>query len=102
VAYVENTLTRMEQGDLKLRVRVLESERAFKRMEIVQSNMAVAIAASAFLNIGILLATVGSPAGQLSLGARGALALAGIFGVQVPIGLIKLQALDKKFASFQS
>jgi predicted unusual protein kinase regulating ubiquinone biosynthesis (AarF/ABC1/UbiB family) len=101
IAYLENTVARMEQGDLKLRVRVLESERSFKRLEIVQQNMALAIAASSFLNIGIVLATVGSPAGKLSLGARAALGLAGIFGIQVPIGLIKLSSLDKKFAELQ-
>jgi len=64
IAYVENTITKMEQGDLKLRVRVLESERSFKRLELVQNNMAAAIAASAFLNAGLVLSTVGTPAGR--------------------------------------
>jgi hypothetical protein len=89
----------MERGDLKLRVRVLESERSFKRMDLVQSNMGIAVAASAFLNVGIILATVGSPAGQISLAARGALILSGVFGVQIPVGVLKLRALDKKYAS---
>jgi hypothetical protein len=40
-------------------------------MDLVQSNMGIAVAASAFLNVGIILATVGSPAGQMSLAARG-------------------------------
>ena len=99
MAKVSETVARMEQGDLKLRVRVLESERAFQRMELVQNNMALAIAASAFLNVGMVLATAGSPGGQLSSAARGTLALAGVFGLQVPIGLFKLKRLDKKFAS---
>lgn len=99
MAKVSETVARMEQGDLKLRVRVLESERAFQRMELVQSNMALAIAASAFLNVGMVLATAGSPGGQMSLAARGTLALSGVFGLQIPIGLLKLKSLDKKFAS---
>lgn len=99
IANLDNTITKMERGDLKLRVRVLESERAFKRMELVQNNMGIAIAASGFLNMGILLATVGATGGSLSLAARGALILSGIFGVQVPVGILKLKALDKKFAS---
>ena len=99
IAYMDSTVSKMERGDLKLRVRVLESERAFKRMELVQNNMGIAIAASGFLNMGILLASVGTPGGQLSLAARGALMLSGIFGVQVPIGLFKLNKLDKKYAS---
>jgi hypothetical protein len=79
-------------------VRVLESERAFKRMELVQNNMGIAVAASGFLNMGILLASSGNPGAQLSLAARAALILSGLFGVQVPIGILKLKALDKKFA----
>jgi predicted unusual protein kinase regulating ubiquinone biosynthesis (AarF/ABC1/UbiB family) len=101
VANLEDILTRMEQGDLKLRVRVLESERSFKRMELVQSNMATALAASTFLNAGIVLSTVANPAGQLSVAAKCTLALAGLFGIQVPIGILKLKALDKKFADFE-
>ena len=99
IAYMDNTLSKMERGDLKLRVRVLESERAFKRMELVQNNMGVAIAASGFLNMGILLATKASPGGQLSTAAKAALIVSGLFGVQVPIGILKLSSLDKKFAS---
>jgi predicted unusual protein kinase regulating ubiquinone biosynthesis (AarF/ABC1/UbiB family) len=101
VANIEALLTKMEQGDLKLRVRVLESERSFRRMELMQNNMALAIAASGFMNMGLILATVGSPQGQVSLAAKMMLGFAAIFGVQIPIGLTKLKSLDKKFASFQ-
>lgn len=55
VAKIEDTLTRAEQGDLKLRVRVLESERAFKRLDIVQNAMGSAILASMCLNAAIVL-----------------------------------------------
>ena len=101
IASIDQTITKMERGDLKLRVRVLESERAFKRMELLQDNMGIAVAASGFLNMGILLSNFKTPGGQLSLAAKGALLLSGIFGVQVPIGLLKLKALDKKFAGLQ-
>lgn len=99
VARVEETLQKMEQGDLKVRVRNLESEKSFKRMELVQNNMGLALAATAFLNMGVMLSN-GSPVGQMALGARVAMGLSGLFGVQVPIGLFKLNSLDKKFASF--
>jgi exonuclease VII small subunit len=39
VAKLEAVVTALEQGDLKLRVRTLESERAFKRVAQVQSNI---------------------------------------------------------------
>ncbi|KAJ1400006.1 hypothetical protein B484DRAFT_406130, partial [Ochromonadaceae sp. CCMP2298] len=99
VAKLEDIVTRMEQGDLKLRVRVLESERSFQRMELMQNNMATAVAAGTFLNLGIVLACAPGAAG-LTLAARGALVLAGVFGVQLPVGLLKLKTLDKKFAAF--
>ncbi len=98
VAYLEDTLLRMEQGDLKLRVRVLESERAFKRMALVQSNMALAIAASSLLNVAILLTTIATPAGAAGYVAKGMFALAGLFGVQVPLGLLRLRSLDKRYS----
>lgn len=98
VANLESIITKMEQGDLKLRVRVLESERAFQRLNLVQSNLASALAAASFLNVGILLSTVVSPAAKWASMARFSLFLAALFGVQVPIGLVRLYALDKKFA----
>ena len=98
MAYVADTVTKMEQGDLKLRVRVLESERAFQRMELVQESMGYGIAASGLLNIGILLATLTSSSGKLTIATRTVLTLAGLCGIQVPLGWVKLRALDKKFS----
>jgi predicted unusual protein kinase regulating ubiquinone biosynthesis (AarF/ABC1/UbiB family) len=102
IAQATDILTRMEQGDLKVRVRVLESERAFTRMQLVQENMGLAIAASTFLNFGMLLGqATRTAAGEYSLLAKATLALAGVFGAQVPIGILKLKALDKKFAALK-
>lgn len=100
VANIERILTKMEQGDLKLRVRVLESERAFQRLNLVQSNLAVGIAASTFLNAGLLLTALNNPTKQTEWLRKGAFVLAALFGVQVPIGMLRVNALDKKFASF--
>jgi predicted unusual protein kinase regulating ubiquinone biosynthesis (AarF/ABC1/UbiB family) len=102
VAYLEDTVQRMETGDLKLRVRVLESERAFTRMNLVQSNLALAVAATAFLNTALVLGFATTPLAQTTLAARASMALAALFGAQLPIGLAKLKALDKKFESFQT
>ena len=102
IGYLENTVSKMEQGDLKLRVRVLDSEREFQRLKLVQNNLGIAIAASAFLNVGVVLGSAVSPTAQVTKAARIALCLAGVFGIQLPIGLIKLKALDKKFASLSA
>lgn len=67
-------------------------------MELVQNNMALAIAASGFLNAGMAMAAKSSSTGVLT--SKLFLVLAGLFGIQIPVGLIKLSQLDKKFKSF--
>jgi hypothetical protein len=96
---LEKTIEQMEKGELKIRVRALESERSFKLMEIQNDNMATAIAASCMLNLGVLLSQA-SPAGELTRAAKAAFVLAGIFGIQIPIKYINLKNLQKKFAEF--
>ncbi|GMP26270.1 hypothetical protein CsSME_00002782 [Camellia sinensis var. sinensis] len=46
---------RLEQGDLKLRVRALESERAFQRVAAVQKTIGSAVAAGTLINLGTIL-----------------------------------------------
>lgn len=96
IANLEDIVTRMEQGDLKLRVRVLESERSFQRMELVQTNILQAIAACGFLNAGLLMSRMSYP--QFAIVSKLVLLLAGYFGLRIPVGIIKLNALDKKFS----
>merc|ERR1712146_775891 len=56
VRTVSDILTRAEQGDLKLRVRVLESERAFQRMDLINSSIiAKAVLAILCLNTSLFL-----------------------------------------------
>lgn len=55
VADISTLLQKIEQGDLKIRVRVLESERAFKRMELQSQVMAAALASTLSINAAILL-----------------------------------------------
>ena len=99
IAYLEETITKMEQGDLKVRVRNLDSEKEFQRLKLVQSNQVNLIAASGLLNIGVLLATLSPGGAKSSLLTRSLFILAGIFGIQFPIGLLKVYSLDKKFVS---
>jgi predicted unusual protein kinase regulating ubiquinone biosynthesis (AarF/ABC1/UbiB family) len=97
VAYLAETVTKMEQGDLKLRVRVLESEESFAKMELVQQTLGYGVATATFLNVGMLLATIGSPTGKMSFTAKSFLGLAGICGINLPLGFFKLNLLNKKF-----
>jgi predicted unusual protein kinase regulating ubiquinone biosynthesis (AarF/ABC1/UbiB family) len=101
VANLESIVTRMEQGDLKIRVRDLKTEQSFRRLELVQQNMALGIAASAALNVGLILSAA-TPAGQMTRAAQAGLAVAGVLGTQVAVGVAKVAALDKKLKSFES
>ncbi|RRT55952.1 hypothetical protein B296_00041538, partial [Ensete ventricosum] len=47
--------TVQEQGDLKLRVRTLESERAFQRVAAVQKTIGNAVAAGSLVNLATIL-----------------------------------------------
>ena len=75
VAYLEQTIREMEQGNLKIRVRSLENERALARLAISQGITNKLLVSIVLLNLGLAGATV-LPA-QLLLGC------AALFGAQV-------------------
>jgi len=109
-------LTRAEEGDLKLRVRVLESERAFQRMDLINSSIiAKGVLAILCLNASFLLqasntaalaaaAVVSSTSGASVVPVswfnkflnKAFLGGATLFGLQVPLGFFKLKSFDKK------
>ncbi|CAM9478004.1 unnamed protein product [Ectocarpus sp. 6 AP-2014] len=99
VAYVEDITRKLEQGDLKLRVRVLESERAFERLELTQTSMYDAIAFSTFLNAALILSATLSTGSPL-LPVRVAWTLAGVFGLRIPVGLFKIRKQDQKYSTY--
>lgn len=96
-AYIENTLRRMESGDLRLRVRVLESERNFKRVSLMQDNMAFAMATATFANMALILTTAVE---RFAFQARLLWMLTFIFFVRLIIGLFKYRALQAKLRKF--
>lgn len=96
-AYIEDTLRRMESGDLRLRVRVLESERAFKKVTLMQNNMALAIAAATLSNMALVLTT---SAERFALQARILWLFAAIVTVRLLIGLLKYRSLDARMRKF--
>ncbi|CAN0196010.1 unnamed protein product, partial [Hapterophycus canaliculatus] len=71
-------------------VRVLESERAFERLELTQTSMFDALAFSTFLNAALIMSTTLS-AGSPLFPVRFAWTLAGVFGVRIPLGLLKVR-----------
>jgi predicted unusual protein kinase regulating ubiquinone biosynthesis (AarF/ABC1/UbiB family) len=92
IAYIEETLREIEGGNLKIRVRSLENEKALERMALTQGRMENLLLASLFLNV----------AGVVS---RPLLASAGIsgaafFALQAFVTTSKIKKFDKTQAKF--
>ncbi|CAM9176522.1 unnamed protein product [Choristocarpus tenellus] len=93
VQHVDSVVTKLERGDLKLRVRVLESEAAFARMEALQGSLSAAMIATLFLNVGVLLTSRAVPS---IMAARAMFALSGLFGIQVPFGYFRIWQMKQQ------
>ena len=98
VAQMDDILKRMEQGDLKVRVRNIQSEQSFKRLEVVQSNIAGLVLSSVFLNLAITLGSSANPAKSVRFLTKAAWAASVICGLQLPIGLLKLKKITAPFS----
>uniref|UniRef100_A0A7S2WUP7 ABC1 atypical kinase-like domain-containing protein n=1 Tax=Rhizochromulina marina TaxID=1034831 RepID=A0A7S2WUP7_9STRA len=94
IAYIEETVRAMEQGNLKIRVRSLENEKALERMALSQSGTTALLVASVFLNLG--LATTASVA------ATGMYITASAFGAKALSKAVAIKAFDKKLKQFES
>eukprot|EP01082_Thalassiosira_pseudonana_P000103 g300.t1 g300 contig1:741825-744231(+) len=92
IAYIEDTLRSMERGELKIRVRSLENEKALERMALTQGKMEKLLVASFLLN----LAGVATNRLLRSAGVVGAVA----FGLQAFMASAKLKKFDKTQAKF--
>ncbi|XP_066383740.1 protein ACTIVITY OF BC1 COMPLEX KINASE 8, chloroplastic-like [Miscanthus floridulus] len=84
-------IERLEQGELKLRVRTLESERAFQRVAAVQKTIGYGVAAGSLVNLATML-YFNSIRGPATI----AYSLCAFFGLQVLIGLVKVKKLDRQ------
>ncbi|XP_027363331.1 protein ACTIVITY OF BC1 COMPLEX KINASE 8, chloroplastic-like [Abrus precatorius] len=84
-------IQRLEQGDLKLRVRTLESERAFQRIATVQKTLGNAIAAGSLINLATVLYL-----NSIRVPGTIAYVFCAIFAFQVLFGLVKIKKLDER------
>ena len=80
----------MFAGDLKLRVRNLEGERAAKKASIMQQATINSIACAGFLNVGVQLALDG----RTTVGG-GIMTLAAALAVTVALALRRVKRLNK-------
>ncbi|KAM3289963.1 protein ACTIVITY OF BC1 COMPLEX KINASE 8, chloroplastic [Capsicum chacoense] len=84
-------IQRLEQGDLKLRVRALESERAFQRVSAVQKTIGSAVAAGSLVNLATILYL-----NSVRVPSIIAYTACVFFGFQVLFGLLKVKKLDER------
>ncbi|KAE9602815.1 hypothetical protein Lal_00049486 [Lupinus albus] len=91
VEKLADIIQRLEQGDLKLRVRTLESERAFQRVATVQKTIVNAVGAGSLINLATIL-YLNSISGPATI----AYFFCAIFGLQVLIGIVKIKKLDER------
>ncbi|KAH7565881.1 hypothetical protein JRO89_XS08G0029900 [Xanthoceras sorbifolium] len=88
VEKLAETIQRLEQGDLKLRVRALESERAFQRVAAVQKTVGSAVAAGSLVNLATILYL-----NSIRVPAIAAYVFCAFFSFQVLFGIIKTSSL---------
>ncbi|KAG7026999.1 hypothetical protein SDJN02_11007 [Cucurbita argyrosperma subsp. argyrosperma] len=90
VQRIEEFVQQLESGDLKLRVRVLESERAARKATILQMATMYSVMGGTLLNLGI---TVSSQGNQAIAG--GSFVGAGVFLALVLRSMQRVKKLDK-------
>ncbi|XP_071725997.1 protein ACTIVITY OF BC1 COMPLEX KINASE 7, chloroplastic [Rutidosis leptorrhynchoides] len=90
VQRIEEFVKQLEVGDLKLRVRVLESERAAKKATIMQWATMYTVMGGTLVNIGVTVSTQGS-----QMIANGSFVAAGIFIALLIRSMQRVKKLDK-------
>ena len=94
VAYLEETVRAMEQGNLKIRVRSLENEQALARLALSQQITNKLLVGGLFLQLGL--------AGATRLPSLLWFAGAGAFGAQAMGAALSIKIFDKKNARYES
>lgn len=87
VAYIEETIRDIESGNLKIRVRSLENEKALERMSIQQGLMERLLISLVFFNVANLA--------QKAILQRLGIGAAGFFLIQALLTNVKLKKFDK-------
>ena len=90
---VATTVRGLERGDIKLRVRALEAERALNRVLQQQKVTTAAVVVSACVNAGTVLSVA-----AMSAAATAAFCAAGLSGVFMLVNWVKYQRLEQKEA----
>ncbi|KAL3849128.1 hypothetical protein ACJIZ3_011010 [Penstemon smallii] len=87
---IEDIVNQLESGDLKLRVRVLESERAARKATILQMATIHTVLGGTLLNLGVTFSNQGS-----QIIANGSFVAAGVFLTLLIRSMQRVNKLDK-------
>ncbi|XP_051125490.1 protein ACTIVITY OF BC1 COMPLEX KINASE 7, chloroplastic isoform X2 [Andrographis paniculata] len=90
IQQIEEIVKQLESGDLKLRVRVLESERAARKATILQMATIYTVSGGTLLNLGVTFSSQGNEAV-----ANGSLIAAGVFFALILRSMQRVKKLDK-------
>ncbi|KAL9270624.1 ACTIVITY OF BC1 COMPLEX KINASE 7, chloroplastic-like protein [Drosera capensis] len=90
VQRIEEIVKQLESGDLKLRVRVLESERAARKATILQMATIYTVAGGTLLNLGVTFSNQGS-----DIVANGSYVGAGVFLALTIRSMQRVRKLEK-------
>lgn len=90
VQRIEEILKQLESGDLRLRVRVLESERAARKATILQMATMYTVLGGTLLNLGVTFSSQGS-----QIIANGSFVGAGVFLTLFLRSMQRVKKLDK-------
>lgn len=90
IQQIQDIVKQLESGDLKLRVRVLESERAARKANVLQMGTIHTVLGGVLLNLGLSLSIQGSRAA-----ANASFIGAGVFFILLLRSLQKVKKLDK-------
>lgn len=90
VQRIEDIVKQLESGDLKLRVRVLESERAARKATILQMATIYTVFGGTLLNLGVTFSNLGDQAI-----ANGSFVAAGVFLTLFIRSMQRVKKLDK-------
>ncbi|KAK6155326.1 hypothetical protein DH2020_009574 [Rehmannia glutinosa] len=90
VQQIEDIVKQLESGDLKLRVRVLESERAARKATILQMATIYTVFGGTLLNLGMTFSNQGS-----EVIANGSFVAAGVFLTLFVRSMQRVRRLDK-------
>lgn len=99
-AKIEDVITRLERGDLKLRVRTQEVERELERSKIIQRGTLEAVLSGVLLQVAVVLAPVGGSKRWARPVMKALFGASAFLAARLPIMFLRLRRFDKYYERY--